>query len=86
MCAIANLLRESKSVTLANLKNNLGKARIGHVERALLTEYGTIGEGTERDRQLTKDEVSRLRRPEREQQLGAVPMLILNQAAQCCCQ
>lgn len=40
MCAVGKPPRRSKSATLATLKNDLGKERIGHIDRAKLIEYG----------------------------------------------
>lgn len=40
MYAIGKPPRRSKSATLATLKNDLGKERIGHIDRAMLIEYG----------------------------------------------
>ncbi len=40
MCAVGKPPRRSKAATLATLKNDLGKERIGHIDRAMLIEYG----------------------------------------------
>ncbi len=39
MCAIGKPPRRSKAATLSTLKNDLGKERIGHINRAMLIEY-----------------------------------------------
>jgi len=39
-CAVGKPPRRSKAATLATLKNDLGKERIGHIDRAMLIEYG----------------------------------------------
>lgn len=40
MCAVGKPPCRSKSATLVTLKNDLGKERIGHINRAMLIEYG----------------------------------------------
>jgi hypothetical protein len=40
MCAVGKPPRRSKSAPLATLKKDLGKERIGHIDRAMLIEYG----------------------------------------------
>ncbi len=40
MCAVGKPPRRSKAATLATLQNDLGKERIGHIDRAMLIEYG----------------------------------------------
>lgn len=40
MCAVGKSPRRSKAATLATLKNDLGNQRIGHIDRAMLIEYG----------------------------------------------
>ena len=40
MCAVGKPPRRSKAATLATLKNDLGKERIGHLDRHKLIEYG----------------------------------------------
>ncbi len=39
MCAVGKPPRRRKAATLATLKNDLGKERIGHIDRAMLIEY-----------------------------------------------
>lgn len=40
MCAVGRPARRSEAATLATLKNDLGSERIGHIDRAMLIEYG----------------------------------------------
>ncbi len=40
MCAVGKPPRRSKAATLATLKIDLGKEHIGHIDRAMLIEYG----------------------------------------------
>lgn len=40
MCAVGKPPRRSKAATLANLKKDRGSERIGHIDRAMLIEYG----------------------------------------------
>lgn len=40
MCAVGKPPRRSKAATLATLKHDLGKERIGHLDRHKLIEYG----------------------------------------------
>ena len=42
MCAVGKPPRRSKAATLATLKNDLGKERIGHIDRAKLIDYGKM--------------------------------------------
>lgn len=50
MCEVGKPPRSSKAATLAALKRDLGKERIGHLDRQKMIDYGKMARSKVRDR------------------------------------